>query len=376
MAEWARQICGAIRALHSKNICHRDVKPDNFMVSGADPSLLKLSDFGLATFLQDGQRLKQKCGTPAFMAPELHNLPDKSSGYRFEVDMWAVGVVLCCLVNGGRHPFVDHIGRLNMRSLLNGSVDFPSQDPVTGWMPFLQQKCCPAGAADLCKRMLDKHPASRITAQEALEAPWLLRHSREAPTPNAQDNRAKKQLDLDAKEATELAAREKKLHYQNSALQAKLDDQQAQIDVSKQRERILLEMVGEKKCQAPKTLCAPSASAQGRLPNGAKCRYWSASQKTWLQATVSKFNEDDGTYDLNVKARASLANIAPRSDVQAEEAWPRGTFVSYRSSSSGKEVPAVIISFQVPAAGPSTYNLDVRDGAEVDRIRARIGKIS
>lgn len=42
--------------------------------------MLKLSDFGLAVHLVWGQRLIDKCGTPAFMSPEQHQLPHDSKG--------------------------------------------------------------------------------------------------------------------------------------------------------------------------------------------------------------------------------------------------------------------------------------------------------
>jgi len=67
-AAWMRQICAAIAELHRQGICHRDIKPDNFMISG---EILKLADFGLAVFLKQGSLLNDKSGTPAFMAPEL-----------------------------------------------------------------------------------------------------------------------------------------------------------------------------------------------------------------------------------------------------------------------------------------------------------------
>merc|ERR1719160_666771 len=74
-AEWMRQVISAVAALHSKCICHRDIKPDNFMVAN---DRLKLSDFGLALILPKGKLLTERCGTPAFMAPEQILLPKKS----------------------------------------------------------------------------------------------------------------------------------------------------------------------------------------------------------------------------------------------------------------------------------------------------------
>merc|ERR1719440_606520 len=57
-ADWMRQIMSAIAALHARDICHRDIKPDNFMVSD---KLLKLSDFGLAVHITSGKLLNEKC---------------------------------------------------------------------------------------------------------------------------------------------------------------------------------------------------------------------------------------------------------------------------------------------------------------------------
>ena len=44
-----RQMMSALRYCHSKNICHKDLKPENFLFASADAdSSLKLIDFGLS----------------------------------------------------------------------------------------------------------------------------------------------------------------------------------------------------------------------------------------------------------------------------------------------------------------------------------------
>eukprot|EP00435_Cladocopium_sp_Y103_P070475 s282_g35.t1 len=78
-AEWSRQMCAAVASLHGMRICHRDLKPQNYML--ARGSTLKLSDFGLAVFVPKGQNLSDRCGTPGYMSPELHLLPRKSRGH-------------------------------------------------------------------------------------------------------------------------------------------------------------------------------------------------------------------------------------------------------------------------------------------------------
>ena len=78
---------------------HRDIKPGNFMLSSG---LLKLSDFGFATFLAKGETSKEDVGTPAYMAPEQHLLKKGSPGYGHPVDVWAAGCTLHMLL--GLHP--------------------------------------------------------------------------------------------------------------------------------------------------------------------------------------------------------------------------------------------------------------------------------
>eukprot|EP00442_Polarella_glacialis_P009412 CAMPEP_0115153976 /NCGR_PEP_ID=MMETSP0227-20121206/67030_1 /TAXON_ID=89957 /ORGANISM="Polarella glacialis, Strain CCMP 1383" /LENGTH=483 /DNA_ID=CAMNT_0002564785 /DNA_START=135 /DNA_END=1585 /DNA_ORIENTATION=+ len=131
-AEWARQMCSAVTVLHEKRICHRDIKPANFMlVSPGIGGLLKLSDFGLAVFLPRGTLLSEKCGTPAYMSPELHTLSRRSRGYGFPADIWALGLCIYQMIYGGRHPFVDSRGQLDENLLLNGTLTFGEEDTAS-----------------------------------------------------------------------------------------------------------------------------------------------------------------------------------------------------------------------------------------------------
>ena len=63
---------------------NRDVKPENILL---DEDLnVKLTDFGFAKDLSPGQRLREVCGTPGYLAPEILNSgmldPDVDRGYR------------------------------------------------------------------------------------------------------------------------------------------------------------------------------------------------------------------------------------------------------------------------------------------------------
>lgn len=90
-----------VRYLHANNVIHRDLKLGNvFLDHGMH---VKLGDFGLAAQLaHSGERKRTVCGTPNYIAPEvLDNSPD---GHSFEVDVWALGVILFTLI-AGKPPF-------------------------------------------------------------------------------------------------------------------------------------------------------------------------------------------------------------------------------------------------------------------------------
>ena len=83
---------------HQLGIIHRDIKPENLLYSHKNPTraIIKVSDFGLARFLDEEQLATTTCGTPGYVAPEiLEQLP-----YRETCDFWSMGVVLFILLSG------------------------------------------------------------------------------------------------------------------------------------------------------------------------------------------------------------------------------------------------------------------------------------
>lgn len=76
--------------LHSKNIIHRDVKPENIVFVRKNVLNVKLLDFGLSEYVQDQEILFKRSGTPGYVAPEI--LLDKS--YSNQSDMFSLGVIL------------------------------------------------------------------------------------------------------------------------------------------------------------------------------------------------------------------------------------------------------------------------------------------
>ena len=80
------------------------MKPENILLKSQDDLLnIKIADFGLANWLEDGNFLDTSCGSPNYAAPEV------ISGRMYagpEVDVWSCGVILYALLCG-RLPFDD-----------------------------------------------------------------------------------------------------------------------------------------------------------------------------------------------------------------------------------------------------------------------------
>ena len=88
------QLANGISHLHSRNIVHLDLKPENLIL---DHDLnLKISDFGAASN-KDISQLKKSSGSRTYVAPEvLEKRPYNGK----PVDIFAMGVILFVVVQG------------------------------------------------------------------------------------------------------------------------------------------------------------------------------------------------------------------------------------------------------------------------------------
>ncbi|MCH7884324.1 MAG: protein kinase [Planctomycetes bacterium] len=92
----ARQLCAGLAAAHDKGVLHRDLKPQNVMIDGQ--GRVRITDFGLAGFVDQFTGGEIRAGTPAYMAPE------QLAGREVSVksDIYSLGLVLFELFTGQR----------------------------------------------------------------------------------------------------------------------------------------------------------------------------------------------------------------------------------------------------------------------------------
>ena len=153
------QCVSIIEYIHSKKILFRDIKLSNFLLDG---NYVYICDFGLSKKIN--QRTNSVCGTLHAMAPEIMHEP---VSYGFEVDFWALGVLLYELIEGippfGWKP-----------TGYNAPLCFTNSDPTQ---------------MDLLKKLLDPNPGTRLTNFDQIKAHpyWVHIDEKSPPTTHTRD---------------------------------------------------------------------------------------------------------------------------------------------------------------------------------------------
>ena len=158
-----RDVTKALAYAHARGVVHRDIKPDNVLLSGGTAVV---TDFGIAKALSASRaggtggtltQLGTAIGTPAYMAPE-QVAGDPNLDHR--VDLYALGCMAQELLTG-KSPFADRTPQKMLAAHLSEAAA-----PVSTLRPD-----CPAPLASLVGQLLQKDPADRVqSASEVLRA--------------------------------------------------------------------------------------------------------------------------------------------------------------------------------------------------------------
>ncbi|GMS83375.1 hypothetical protein PENTCL1PPCAC_5550 [Pristionchus entomophagus] len=163
----------AIEYLHSYGVVHRDLKPDNLLITAMGH--IKLTDFGLSkiglmnrtTLVAEGvadiaetQQFKDKqlCGTPEYIAPEVII----RQGYGKPVDWWALGIISYEFLVG-IVPFFGESPEDLFSKVISEDVEYPDGE-----------EALPPSAESLIKQLLEKNPIERLGSVTG--APELMAH--------------------------------------------------------------------------------------------------------------------------------------------------------------------------------------------------------
>lgn len=181
-----RDLISGLHALHSHDILHLDIKPENLLFDTmADDAKIKITDFGLSklftpstnstssssnfsqqvmedklrVFLETGELNRDRLrGTIGYMSPELILCGHCSKA----TDVFAAGVVLYILLCG-RPPFNSKSNREVLEKTARGQYSMTGSE----WEDISDE------AKDLVRRMLVVNPEERMSCEEILAHPWL-----------------------------------------------------------------------------------------------------------------------------------------------------------------------------------------------------------
>ena len=110
-----KDICKALILCENRNIIHRDIKPDNVMISSFGD--YKLGDFGVSKVMGH-TTAGTMTGTEGYIAPEVLHMEK----YGKEVDIYSLGIVMYWLLNNRRMPFIEATGKLTPSKVNEASM--------------------------------------------------------------------------------------------------------------------------------------------------------------------------------------------------------------------------------------------------------------
>lgn len=180
-----RQLCEALKYLHQHNIVHRDIKSENLLLEKSVYAcndydvVIKLADFGMASYVDPEKGLQLFCGTDQYMAPEIirqgsnkdieQKYLDRNLAYNTRIDIWALGCITYELFNKVT-PFMGTSYKQIHMAILHDSPDFTKNQ-------FLSDS---KHAQDFINQCLTKDMTARPNASDLLSHPWLTKQSRKS----------------------------------------------------------------------------------------------------------------------------------------------------------------------------------------------------
>ncbi|KAM6200886.1 serine/threonine-protein kinase 17A [Rhynchocyon petersi] len=164
-----RQILEGVCFLHTHNVVHLDLKPQNILLTSESPlGDIKIVDFGLSRIMKNSEELREIMGTPEYVAPEILNYDPISMA----TDMWSIGVLAYVMLTG-ISPFLGDNKQETFLNISQMNLSYSEEEFDT----------VSEAAIDFIKALLVKKPEDRATAEECLKHPWLTLNIIQGPSP-------------------------------------------------------------------------------------------------------------------------------------------------------------------------------------------------
>lgn len=156
--KYLRQLKDGLKYLLENNIMHRDLKPQNILIT--DNYDLVITDFGFARYIDinNDVMIQTLCGTPMYMAPEIM----KYKKYDIKSDLWSVGVILYQMLFASP-PF-------SAKNFIDLVKNIETKDIVIPDNYNISPEC-----KDLLFGLLKKDPKERISWDNLFNHDWFKR---------------------------------------------------------------------------------------------------------------------------------------------------------------------------------------------------------
>ncbi|KAI8391515.1 kinase-like domain-containing protein [Radiomyces spectabilis] len=150
-------VAAGLAEIHRHGYIHRDIKCDNIFLDQASNTIV-IGDFGVVSISATADSSVEEAGVVLFWSPELV----QRKVVNRKVDIWALGIVILEILNGGKAPYEDEKleeEEIKQRILDNGRPLYPAN--------------LPSRLKDLLDRCLEPDPRARISADDVLQHPFL-----------------------------------------------------------------------------------------------------------------------------------------------------------------------------------------------------------